>query len=88
MLSVDSRRRHCLMSCISSTSSIVREWNTQELKLSVQFIVFRRKANLMHNTRALIEGHLSASLTTLLAVVFGSRRMRLPISACSFFSRD
>ena len=80
MLKVDSKRRHCLTSCKASTSSIVREWNTRELRLSVEFIVLSKNASMMHNTRALIKGHLSASQTTLLAVDLGRLRIRLPIS--------
>ena len=45
----------------------------------------------MHSTQALMEGHLSASRTTLLAVDLGRRRIRLPISAwkdSNFLSKD
>ena len=91
MLKVDSKRRHCLTSCEASTSSIAREQNTRELRLSVEFIVLRKNASLMHNTRALMEGHLSASRTTLLAVDLGRWRIHLPIFAwkdSSFLSKD
>ena len=55
----DSRKRHCLTRCNASTSSTARERKTRELGVSLPLTIFNRKPTLMHNARALTDGHLN-----------------------------